>query len=223
MQCHGITVKGVRCKMSTADGYCKYHRAQANPSNSPIPSNHAGHIYIYTLKKFFDKQHTEWFKTRNLPNTRKKHKDEWSSYEAKRSKYILIKVGMTAQPIEKRIKQWEDKCKHDIMLVNPQTDKLIHPRGFLSLFRKLSIDKTSYITLSNQGGFYCSKNLGLAESEIHRILHRKYGKGTVYCKNCSDNTKAGGYNIHVEWFCILKSDLSFVYQTIDQICQNYAT
>lgn len=206
-QCLGVTVKGQRCKVKTSEQFCHYHTKQGELINNPEWSNStkipekSGFIYIYTLNKFFGKD-TGWFKAHNLPD----HKD----YKFSKSSYVFLKIGMTTQTISTRIKQWENKCKHEIYLVNPDTDKILRKTKLTDLFKRLKI---SHYHTFKDGGFY-SQNLASAEKEIHQKLHRLYGKGIIYCKNCGEDK----YNIHIEWFLIPKKHLQQVYKLIDDIC-----
>ncbi|CAH6720389.1 hypothetical protein CLIB1444_03S10814 [[Candida] jaroonii] len=215
-QCLGITTKGQRCKIRSNDKFCHYHVQQdmgminkhvasTEGSNIVDKKPSSGFIYIYTLHKFFGKE-TNWFKAHNLPD----HKDE---YKFSKSSYIFLKVGMTTQTISTRIKQWENKCKHQIYLVNPETDKILRKTKLTDLFKRLRI---SHYETFKDGGFY-SHNLALAEKEIHQKLHKLYGKGIIYCKNCGEDK----YNIHVEWFLIPKKHLQTIYKLIDEICWKY--
>ncbi|WEJ93848.1 hypothetical protein PSN45_001325 [Yamadazyma tenuis] len=207
-----------------------YNKGRQISPGKQYPEPSPGFIYIYTLNKFFNKRENNWFKVRNLPNTPPKHKDKWISYELRKSPYVFLKVGMTTQSVKKRIKQWEDKCHHDIMLINPHTDKVVYTNKLSHLFKRLAVkDKQkTYSSLTDEGAFYCSGNLAQAEGEIHKRLWSKYGKGSVSCKGCSDNSTrtnelfVNGFNIHVEWFLIPKKEISVVYDTVDGICTTYS-
>lgn len=237
MQCLGTTTKGNRCKIKTDQQYCQYHKHQAsgNKQNSQTKTaNTKGSIYIYTLKKFFDNHEKDWFKVKNLPND-SKNKQKWSLFELKKSPFVFLKIGMTSQTVLARIKQWEDKCKHDIILINPRTDSVVmQPKSISRLFKCLCLSDVeihsnpdNYSSLTDQGGFFCKTNLTKAESEIHQILRQKYGSGVIYCRGCSDAAQAdgefvNGYNIHVEWFLIPKDLLSLVYSIINTVCKKYS-
>lgn len=224
-QCHGTTTKGLRCKITTSGlRFCHYHD-KTSPARQK-PRVDTGSIYIYTLAKFFDKRQKDWFKVRNLPGA-SKNKHDWSLFELKKSPFIFLKIGMTSQNVKVRIRQWEDKCKHDIVLVNPENDGVITKRSLSHLFKGLSLTKrTKYQSLTEEGGFHCGKQLSRAESEIHQVLRQKYGKGIIFCKGCSEDPNKvtefmNGYNIHIEWFLIPKKDLSAIYSVIDSICIKY--
>lgn len=199
MQCKGITTKGIRCKNISSEGYCHYHKPQLAKS---------GYIYIYTLQKFFDRNQKNWFVTRNLPNT---HNTEWTNYQYNESPYIFVKIGMTSQPVQVRIKQWENKCKHEIKLLGPkQGPKRVVIENLHTLFKNLTLHPYKSF---RDDGFY-TKDISHTELEIHQQLHTCYGKGVVFCKNCSTDA----YNIHIEWFLVPKNKLNNVYRLIDKLC-----
>lgn len=243
-QCCGITIKGQRCKINVVGKYCHYHKPRssndAKPPNHPkSPKQHkspskqpkptSGFIYIYTLEKFFSKSDPNWFKVKNLPNCSKRNRDKWVLFKAYKSPYILMKIGMTTQTVNNRIKQWQEKCNHDLRIVTPLNDKFIK-NDITELFKKLSLKKPSsqhYSTFVNEdNGFKC-KDVAKAETEIHHELRKTYGKGNVFCSGClNDKSKTNelftsGYNIHIEWFLIPKTHVNSVYKIIDLICSKY--
>lgn len=275
-QCKGITSKGIRCKISAPDGYCHYHVGQSEKSKkldlnsskmrplngnpisrhgSPISrrTSHTkqidkiGYIYVYTLTRLLSNNDKDWsLKVRNLPNVSSKHRDTWIPFKSKKSPYMLIKVGMTTQTVQRRLRQWQDKCHHELTCLHPQ--KKIQSSSKIGLlvhrFKGLSIKKelAEYQTYSgDQFGFLCPRGVNAAESEVHKMLITKYGSGDVYCTGCKGDasnengskSKAlkdklhtrdpfqNGYNIHVEWFLIPKKDLDSVYQLIDLVCSKY--
>lgn len=233
-QCNGITTKGLRCKMkcNKPNGYCKYHYSQ-KPSNNNN-NNNTGYIYMYTMSNFLNPPKNWNFKVKNLPNSSKR--DKWLDFNSKKSPYILIKIGMTTQTPKTRIKQWQEKCHHDLTNVGPPNKNLIIKKhrhdyhDWLKMFMCLTILDPEYNRWRDDG-FYCKNNLKLIELTIHRELHNKYGKGDVYCIGClqdnhenkrDDNNSLFGnsYNVHVEWFLIPKRDIDQVYRLIDSICMN---
>ncbi|RCK58769.1 hypothetical protein Cantr_07155 [Candida viswanathii] len=234
-QCNGITTKGARCRMKcdTPDGYCKYHHTQQpkpKPKPKPKPNqpnNNTGYIYMYTMSNFLNPPKDWNFKVKNLPGASKR--DQWVDFNSKKSPYILVKIGMTTQTPRTRIRQWQEKCHHDLTNVGPPNRHLIKKKehGWLKLFMCLTIQDPEYARWRNEG-FYC-RNLKLVELTIHRELHGRYGKGDVYCVGClqenardrkGDNSSLFGssYNVHVEWFLIPKRDIDLVYRLIDTTC-----
>ncbi|KAK6456641.1 uncharacterized protein RJT20DRAFT_1237 [Scheffersomyces xylosifermentans] len=247
--------------------------AQKNPT-LPIAHYEAGHtaqskagfIYIYTMTRLLNpkgRNEKSWLKVKNLPDA--KNKDDWQTFNSAKSHYMLLKIGMTTQTVDRRLKQWQSKCHHELTCVYPNfsggpktVDRVgsspfaptldetpasqPSPSGILKLFKKLSLNNSEDASPSvtrfksfRSNGFYCSHNLDLSEQEIHRTLHRKYGKGDVYCTGCASKEakkaakrKNGDppfkkdYNIHVEWFLVPKDDLEYVYRLIDSTCQKYS-
>lgn len=265
-QCKGITSKGERCKINAPGGYCHYHVGQgkkkgiikspskatsARTSTAIQPTNKCGYIYVYTLTKLLHNNDEKLLKVRNLPNVSHRHKDKWVSFKAGKSPYMLIKVGMTTQTVQKRLKQWQDKCHHDLTCLYPCMDQENPSSKSMELLiyrlKRLTMkpEKVEFQTFQEKNlGFFCFKGVNLAESEIHSMLHKKYGSGDVYCTGCSNkstteqdghkskfsifkdkssrsNPFQKGYNIHVEWFLIPKKDLNSVYNLIDAVCAKY--
>lgn len=275
-QCKGITSKGVQCKINAPDGYCHYHvgqgegkrqksdskfsqttsvtnpkteyRKQNSRHTSPTKeTDKNGYIYVYTLTRLLANDDKNWsLKVRNLPDVSSKHRDTWVPFKAEKSPYMLIKVGMTTQTVQRRLKQWEDKCHHLLTCLRPRTK--VHPESKISLliqkFKKLSVstDNTRLRCYRDtEFGFFCPKGVNVAEIEIHKRLVAKYGSGDVFCTGCTKSVPAehesimkrvkgklstkdpfqNGFNIHVEWFLIPKKDLDLVYQLIDSVCAKY--
>ncbi|KAI5949923.1 hypothetical protein KGF54_005401 [Candida jiufengensis] len=235
-QCQGTTQKGFRCKktVNTPSGYCIYHKQQFKSYipghfNSNKPNN--GYIYIYTMKNFINPPLNWSFKVKNIPNTTKRNKDKWINFKSKKSPYILIKIGMTTQLPNIRIKQWELKCGHELVNLNPKNSYLIENKSLIEKLLCLNInekDNPSYNRFKNDG-FYCEENLKLIESTIHQKLRQKYGKGDVYCSGCLQDDKLHtektsplktNYNVHIEWFLIPKKDLEEIYKLIDYTCRS---
>ncbi|ODV77707.1 DUF1766-domain-containing protein, partial [Suhomyces tanzawaensis NRRL Y-17324] len=228
-QCLGITTKGVRCKLRVDDGYCRYHQSQKGPVPTARPSTPAvpaapskpGYIYMYTFARLYNGDKL-WLKAKNLPGTKKK--DQWLPFNAKHSEYTLIKIGMTTQTVEKRFKQWQDKCHHEIVDMLPASAPMAsHSKmsRLVSKFSRLSIKPErlahAYRTFRpDEKGFYCRNNLAVVESEIHRQLRNIYGYGDILCQGC--NEASSGYKMHIEWFLIPKTHIPGVYRAIDSIC-----
>ncbi|GMM35446.1 hypothetical protein DASC09_027710 [Saccharomycopsis crataegensis] len=129
--------------------------------------------------------------------------------------FILVKIGLTTQPVTKRIQQWQKQCNHDITLVSPDILKQASPSSLSSLFSKLNIDDPYYSKnklsfnpkgfLTNLGGrnkisegnfrcfnhhdnsFYCQNNLREIERKIHSQLRYEFGTVEMECVNCSLN------------------------------------
>ncbi|CAK9441091.1 uncharacterized protein LODBEIA_P49600 [Lodderomyces beijingensis] len=182
----------------------------------------------------------DWdFQVKNVPQTSKRHRDKWISFKSIKSPYILIKVGMTTQLPNVRIKQWELKCKHELVNMGPANSHLAKPHlswwqrmANLSLEDGQRVDAT-YRNLQNEG-FYCNGNLKNVEMAIHSKLRANYGKGDVFCSGCvsdddltvNKSTKAvplrHNFKVHVEWFLVPKTDLTSVYKLIDETCNAHA-
>ncbi|KAI5962076.1 uncharacterized protein KGF55_003151 [Candida pseudojiufengensis] len=236
-QCQGTTQKGYRCKktVSIPQGYCIHHNKQQAQQHVPGTFSstrpNKGYIYLYTMNNFINPPSNWSFKVKNIPNTSTKDKDKWINFKSRKSPYILIKIGMTTQLPNIRIKQWEMKCGHDLINIGPKNENLIKNKNFLERFLCLSIEDREEINYNRfkNDGFYCEENLKLIESTIHQKLRRKYGKGDVYCSGClQDQEKIKdkqspfktNYNVHIEWFLIPKSDLREVHKLIDCTCRS---
>ncbi|KAI5952042.1 hypothetical protein CANMA_005121 [Candida margitis] len=196
-----------------------------------------GYIYIYTMQSFLQPPKGWTFKVKNIPNTSTRNRDKWINFKSRSSPYILVKIGMTTQLPNVRIKQWENKCKHELVNLGPQNEHLIKSRlHWWQKFLCLSIDDDGdtemRLSRFKKDGFYCEENVNTVESMIHQQMRKKYGKGDVYCSGCiSDEALTrnknkekvplqNNYNVHVEWFLIPKQDLRDVYRLIDQTCRS---
>lgn len=128
MQCKGTTLKGQRCKIQTESGYCRYHANQSErglKSEVPKPdSPTSGYIYIYTMSELLNSRKL-WLQTRNLPNTKPSHKHKWKDFDAGKSPYMLVKVGMTLGTVARRLAQWQNQCHHDITVLGPATEEIV--------------------------------------------------------------------------------------------------
>lgn len=224
------------------------HGSSISRGTSPTKQTEKiGYIYVYTLTRLLSNNDKNWsLKVRNLPNVSSKHRDTWVPFKSEKSPYMLIKVGMTTQTVQRRLRQWQDKCHHELTCLHPQ--KKIESSNKLDLiihrFKGLSIKKEPGKLRTYNGdqfGFLCPRGVNVAESEIHKMLIAKYGSGDVYCTGCKENSPIenssklktlkerlhtkdpfrNGYNIHVEWFLIPKKDLDTVYQLIDMVCSKY--
>lgn len=212
-----------------------YHTFVSNKSTNDKPRG-KGYIYIYTMQNFLEPPKGWTFKVKNIPNTSTRNKDKWIKFKSRSSPYILIKIGMTTQLPNIRIKQWENKCKHELVNLGPQNEHLIKPylhwwQKFLCL--RIDDDDTELrLSRFKKDGFYCEENVSVVENIIHQQLRKKYGKGDVYCSGCipddaliknKDKEKVplqSNYNVHVEWFLIPKQDIREVYRLIDQTCRS---
>ncbi|ABN65949.2 predicted protein [Scheffersomyces stipitis CBS 6054] len=229
MQCKGTTLKGQRCKIQTESGYCRYHANQSErglKSEVPKPdSPTSGYIYIYTMSELLNSRKS-WLQTRNLPNTKPSHKHKWKDFDAGKSPYMLVKVGMTSGTVARRLAQWQNQCHHDITVLGPATEEIVELKFKSAAIASRFNSPKPYSTFRNNG-FFCGRNLKSAESEIHRLLRAKYGNGDILCTGCAtpDSRKPNKdvpfrseYNIHVEWFLVPKSDLEYVYSVINSVC-----
>lgn len=222
-------------------------KTSTSASTSTKPITDAGYIYIYTMENFITPPKGWNFQVKNIPQTKKRHKDKWTRFKSDRSPYILVKIGMTTQLPNIRIKQWEQKCKHELVNLGPRNQYLVKVREhWWERFKRLTIrddkesggnantvgDDTSPYTFQRfkNDGFHCKKNLKQVELKVHSTLREKYGKGDVYCSGCvpddeltvNKNLKRAplqnNYKVHIEWFLIPKADLQSVYKTIDELC-----
>ncbi|KAI3402645.2 hypothetical protein KGF56_004526 [Candida oxycetoniae] len=203
-----------------------------------LKSSRKGYIYIYTMKNFINPPKDWNFQIKNIPKTSKRHHDKWINFKSTKSPYILVKIGMTNQLPNIRIKQWESKCKHELINIGPRNEHLLKRRlhwwqqmMYLSLHdTHQDEDRYRYQRFKNDG-FYCEENLEAVESMIHSTLREKYGKGDVYCSGCvadedltvnKDLEKAplqNNYKVHTEWFLIPKISIRAIYQMIDEMCR----
>lgn len=153
----------------------------------------------------------------NLPGTATHEKNKWSAFDARKLKHMFIKVGMTTGTVRGRLSQWELKCQHKLTCLVPGA-KI--KKSLVDRFRNLSLSRPSYKTFERQSdGFWCSKSAQQAESQIHTLLHKKYGRGNMRCEGCAKS--GSNYSIHVEWFYVPKKDLSSVFSIIDSVCRCY--
>ncbi|CAI5759637.1 unnamed protein product [Candida verbasci] len=177
------------------------------------------------MSNFIQPPHKNWsIQVKNLPDA--KIRDKWLQFNNK-SPYILVKIGMTTRFPDQRIKEWENKCNHKLINVGPRNKRFIYKQNFLERLSCLSI-QDNYERYRDDG-FFVNKNLKLVESSIHKALKDKYGKGDVYCSGClvdksvapkKDSPFNTSYNVHTEWFLILKKEIEQVYNIIDSTCVN---
>ncbi|EGW30668.1 uncharacterized protein SPAPADRAFT_155740 [Spathaspora passalidarum NRRL Y-27907] len=251
-QCNGITKTGNRCKIkvNSSAGFCHYHEHQSGLKydsyvhySAKKKSNNAGYIYMYTFTNFVINGGTPWsFQVQNLPDCSSRKKNKWVDFKAKKSPFILIKIGMTTKTVNTRLKEWESQCHHDITNLGPMNRHLVveHESSVKMLISKfLNLNISSHHVINSNissyrrykdNGFYCKQNLDLVEQKIHQSLRDTYGKGDVYCKGCVTSkspgkTKSGApfpkFNTHKEFFLIPKKDIDSVYELIDSMCIRY--
>lgn len=256
-QCAGTTQKGAACKkrVQAPERFCHYHQPKRAEPKQPRLSTLAadkkpGFIYVYTLTSLHE-NNALWLKARNLPHTPKRDKGKWMKFES--GTYTLIKVGMTTQTVAKRLRQWEAQCGHKLTCLLPQSSQELQVSAIRSLadrFRHMSLSSIAknpptYVCFQPRNqGFYVLKNVAGAESEIHTVLHQKYGRGDVLCGGCKENRtqveevesrsklmslfkenkkeafQHGTFNVHVEWFLVPKKDLYHVFTVIDTVCKS---
>lgn len=197
-----------------------------------------GFIYIFTLASLLSKDKADFFKTRNLE---KGKKGEWVNFSPKQLEYMFVKVGMTTKTVDLRLLQWEKQCNHKLVCLHPGSGEKL-ATSLVERLKRLSIRKDKFPYASFQPsdkGFYAAKSVYLAEQEIHALLKKRYGGGTVYCQGCIDKAKEeqkgsrllkffkrkeaslNEYKVHVEWFPIPKSQLREVYRLVDSVCMRY--
>ncbi|CCE82867.1 Piso0_002619 [Millerozyma farinosa CBS 7064] len=244
IECRGITSKNTKCRRKVLEHqtYCYQHIHQGAQEKKPTQNKRnggkAGYIYIFTLRKLIaEKGPSTWFSVKNMPDTKSRDKNMWVPFEARKSKYLLVKVGMTTLNVDRRIKQWEEKCHHELACVHPGSNLKVKGSSvdrLLMQFKELMLSERKFSTYNAaQRGFFCSSDVSKAEKDIHATLKRIYGRGDVYCSGCRDadqGSKAqsralckrapfdGAYNIHIEWFSIPKKDLTKLYKIIDDTC-----
>lgn len=240
VQCYGVTKKGQRCKISVQNGekYCHYHVNQGTsmmkksiikPATKVVKTSTKGYtqreyqrgfIYVYTLKHLVDKspRKEDWLQVKKLP---KINSDEasWKVFNPK--KYTLIKVGLTTGTVTQRLKQWEAKCNHSLIYLEPSVN--YHSRSLTNLFSSLKLSNKSdlhhYDALNH--GFFTERNLARIERTIHETLWKLYGKGDIVCHGCTNENSTRGHGIHVEWFMIKRKELANVFRVIDDVCEVY--
>lgn len=199
---------------------------------------------MYTLQSFLeDKAGT--IKTRNLINSTK-NRDQWVDMKIKKSKMLLIKVGMTTKTPAIRILQWEAKCNHKLRCLYPNSYDF-KSTSLMDRFRALSLNSRPaenrfFLTFHESSkGFYVPRDVLHCERDIHGLLKLKFGRGEIHCTGCVDKTKAAAssrsglsllnllsfkskepeFNVHNEWFPVPKNMIHEVYSIIDSVCQRY--
>ncbi|ODV59903.1 uncharacterized protein ASCRUDRAFT_71389 [Ascoidea rubescens DSM 1968] len=203
-----------------------------------------GFIYVYTLKHLLSPNPSkkDWVQIENSSNNNRRANSEfisnkkWESFDPKN--HILLKIGLTTQSVQKRIKQWETQCKCDLIIVEPllfETSVKFINSGLKLLNlgdskANLSNDPdrmnyNNFINLlkfksyNNQlKGYYCPKNLYKIELLIHDTLREKYGKVNLYCENCGVRADDVDYKLHTEWFLVDRDDMKKVFKLVDGIC-----
>jgi hypothetical protein len=197
-----------------------------------------GHIYVYTLKHLLSPkpQKQPWLKIRRAGDDSKDPKS-FKDFDPKN--HILVKVGLTQGSVLKRLQQWENKCQHQLVVVEPEKSMINAKLGgksginedsenkLIRFFKKLKIHEGTKEVLThyrgNEYGFHTRRNLGLIEKQIHSSLRAQYGHGDVLCYGCKAKTaknEYSDYGIHVEWFLIPRKDISVVFKIIDSVIQN---
>lgn len=186
-------------------------------SRPPSPSkSRPGYIYVYTLTSLLDGT-SKSVLVKNIPGTSSRNQNKLTAFNARKLKYMLIKVGMTTGTVANRLHQWELQCGHRLTCLEPGTKP---KKSLLDALSLLSLKTPSYKTFDkSETGFWCSRSVLQAETHIHALLRAKYGKGEVQCGGCK---KAGVENgIHVEWFLIPKLELQAAFAVIDTVCRSY--
>lgn len=255
IQCRGLTVKGTQCRIKVGKGeFCHYHIKKSHPTTvSRIPQTQVpisisrpkveanlkpGYIYVYTLASLLGRKTDKNVRTRNmLPNK----PDQWVSFDAKKSKMMLVKVGMTTQTVAKRILQWEAKCHHKLACLYPDSHQWVS-LSWLDRFRRMLLKDNhkqfddEFLTFhETERGFFVPRDVSRAEREVHDVLKLRFGKGDVYCTGCVEKSKEANrsrllrksgfmesdYNVHVEWFPVPKNRMNEVFSVIDNVCSRY--
>lgn len=193
----------------------KLHVSRVVVPNS-IPKQ--GFIYAYTLSDLLSLNEKLWLCIKNSPGCSTSDRDKWLPHNSKKSKYTLIKVGMTTRTsVLLRLVQWEQKCCHSLTCLQPNVQYF--KTDLIDRLKRLKIKE--YKTYRDNG-FFCNQ-VAKSEVEIHRILRDKYGKGDVQCTGCvwRSNVPNAKYSIHVEWFIVPKKEVPYVFDVIDSVCQKY--
>ncbi|CCH44692.1 hypothetical protein BN7_4260 [Wickerhamomyces ciferrii] len=244
VQCSGVTVKGLRCKLFVSQEvqYCHYHKNQQlrnvdhqhvkkfqRSRTTPASSNpqkrqerveaQKGFIYVYTLQHLATPRpkKKDWLQVNKLEKSEAKERS-WKVFNPK--KHILIKIGLTTGTVDKRLKQWESKCNHSLTYLNPYTNYET-TNSLKALFKNLRIKSTGSPLrfYKEEGhGFYTIKNLAKIEREIHNRLWKSFGRGDMVCHGCSQDK---GYGIHIEWFMLERKNLKKCFELIDDVCSAY--
>lgn len=182
-----------------------------------------GHIYLYTFLHLLasDKRSDLGIYVTNHPSAHKSDRNVPISYIPGKMPFIMLKIGMTTQRVDTRLRQWRDQCKCDITQLSPSNDNFRNLKDksakgwFERRFSSLSI--ADYVTYDkDENAFHCSQNVARAEREIHDALGQRFGRVNFNCLGCSYD---GKYKVHVEWFCVPKSELRNVYRIIDRYCK----
>ncbi|CAH2352511.1 hypothetical protein CLIB1423_07S01178 [[Candida] railenensis] len=225
-----LTNTTVRIAINPRSSHTSYSRSNSHspekvpryPHNSALAAPHpipkAGFIYAYTLSDLLLLSEKSWLNIKNLPNCSPKDRDKWLPFNSKKSKYTLVKVGMTTRTsVLSRLVQWEQKCCHSLTCLQPNVQYF--KMDIIERLKRLKIRE--YVTYRDNG-FFCSQ-VAKSESEIHRILRERYGKGDVYCSGCAVTSKdpTSAFKIHVEWFIVPKKDVPYIFEVIDRVCQKY--
>lgn len=249
-KCSGTTKKGLQCRnhVPGPNLYCYHHRSN-KPSSASNPIASSGYIYIYTYLELYqnatvnkkERAPIDWIRIDYSVINNKSSSGFLSNFIFKpenlqrpwkhKNDYILIKIGMTTRSnVSIRIKEWESKCKHQLVLLTPA---LISTTNFnkmgtrstsafsriVSKLKQLSISETKIperypqirASTFRNGGFACS-NPGHVEKLIHKWLWDEFGKGRILCAAC-------GGKSHTEWALVRTGDLSRVMSQIDRICR----
>ncbi|KAH3675885.1 hypothetical protein WICMUC_002455 [Wickerhamomyces mucosus] len=161
---------------------------------------------MHLLEKSPKKQ--DWLHVKRM------NENNWSILDPQ--SLILIKIGMTSKSVAKRLNEWENKCNHRLISINPYCLK---KNSILSLFKKLSIshggNDYTLKTYDMEGqGFFTESNLSKIEKEVHSTLWKLYGKGDIVCHGCKIGEKIG---IHKEWFLVKRTNLDNIFKLIDKI------
>lgn len=222
IQCRGTTKKGLRCLNPAKPGlkYCRHHVGKdehlielvsAMTISKPIKVKTSGYIYIYSLDASHNNAHIydhDKQKYRTLHSSKsgffKKIADtlgspspEPYSLSSLMKKPLLVKIGYTTKDPSRRLKEWEAKCKHPIVLLAPPSS---------SSSRLLSKNEPTNLFDYTKLGWPASQ-VRAVESAIHIELRGLFGKGHVECKGCMGR--------HNEWFLIPSGKISVVFKTIN--------
>ncbi|AAS52186.2 ADR266Wp [Eremothecium gossypii ATCC 10895] len=232
-QCAGTTAKKDRCKRRVANGvYCAAHRAQH--SAAPVQSD--GFIYMYTYERLYDAlmgkggaASLDWLKAdRSVLEKKPVALQRWQL-----DGDILVKIGMTNNPVAARLVQWRQRCTHPLVALTPARvrelqrvharrkrgvlERLQERMRDLSLHRPHGADaqEPPLLTFAHDG-FRCRGDaLAAVEQSIHQALWRRYERAYVLCSGC---TRSAAPTRHREWFKVPVRDLGYVLYTIDDLC-----
>lgn len=168
-------------------------------SKKTNPAYNFGSIYIYTYKHL------------SLESPAKKDWINIRSYQLKDMEvfnpkyFMLIKVGYTKQPVKKRLKQWNDQCEHDIILIDLEFLRKTLPPSLNILINKPT-KYERYISKTEKNNSFSEKDEKKLTSRVENFMTRT--KSKVILKNEKLNAFQDGEGFHC------KSDAAIIEKKI---------